>query len=95
MRNTAAQTLAAPVLAVAARHVGRRRRLIDEHQFQRIEVKLTLEPSPSPLKDVRAVLLARVRGFFLNVMSRRSKKRQIIDADTFDLAQAPDGRRFR
>jgi hypothetical protein len=82
MRNTTAQTLAAPASAVAARHVGRRRRLIDEHQFQRIEVKLTLEPSPSPLKDVRAVLLARVRGFFLNVMSRRSKKRQIIDADT-------------
>ena len=51
--------------AVAARHVGRRRRLIDEHQFQRIEVELTVEPSPPPLKDVRAVLLARVRGFFL------------------------------
>ena len=77
MRNTATQTLTAPTPAVTARHVGRRRRLIDEHQFQRIEVKLTLEPSPSPLKDVRAVLLARVRGFFLNVMSRRSKKRQI------------------
>ncbi len=42
-----------------------------------------LEPSPSPLKDVRAVLLAGVRGFFLNVMSWRSKKRQIIDGDTF------------
>jgi len=64
MRNTAAQTLAAPTSAVAASHVGRRRRLIDEHQFQRIEVELTVEPSPSPLKDVRAVLLARVRGFF-------------------------------
>ena len=64
MRNTAAQTLAAPASAAAARHVGRRRRLIDENQFQRIEVELTVEPSPSPLKDVRAVLLARVRGFF-------------------------------
>src|SRR5277367_422478 len=82
MRNAAAQTLAAPAPAVAARHIGRRRRLIDEHQFQRIEVELTVEPSPPPLKDVRAVLLARVRGFFLNVMSWRSKNRQIIDGDT-------------
>ena len=83
VRNAAAQTLAAPAPTVAARHVGRRRRLIDEHQFQRIEVELTLEPSPPPLKDVRAVLLAGVRGFSLNVMSWRSKKRQIIDGDTF------------
>ena len=83
MRNTAAQTLAAPAPAEAARHAGRRRRLIDEHQFQRIEIELTVEPSPSPLKDVRAALLTRVRGLFLNVMSWRSKKRQIIDGDTF------------
>ena len=41
VRNAAAQTLAAPAPTVAARHVGRRRRLIDEHQFQRIEVELT------------------------------------------------------
>ena len=59
VRNAAAQTLAAPAPTVAARHVGRRRRLIDEHQFQRIEVELTLEPSPPPLKDVRAVLLGK------------------------------------
>ena len=68
---------------VLLRHAGRRRRLIDEHQFQRIEIELTVEPSPSPLKDVRAALLTRVRGLFLNVMSWRSKKRQIIDGDTF------------
>jgi hypothetical protein len=66
MRNAAAQTLAAPAPAVAARHVGGPRCLIDEHQFQRIEVGLTVEPSPPPLKDVRAVLLARVRGFLWN-----------------------------
>jgi hypothetical protein len=35
-----------------------------------------------------------VRGFFLNVMSWRSKKRQIIDGDA-RLAHAPDGRRSR
>src|SRR5665811_2107860 len=57
IRNAAAQTLAAPAPAVAARHVGGCRRLIDEHQFQRIEVELTVEPSPPPLKDIRAVLL--------------------------------------
>jgi hypothetical protein len=56
--------LAAPAPTEAARHVGRRRRLIDEHQFQRIEIELTVEPSPSPRKDVRAALLTRVRGLF-------------------------------
>jgi G:T/U-mismatch repair DNA glycosylase len=83
VRNAAAQAVAAPAPAVATRHVGRRRRLIDEHQFQRIEVELTVEPSPSPFKDVRAVLLTRMRRLFLYVMSWRSKKRQIIDGDTF------------
>ena len=63
MRNTAAQTLAAPVPAEAARHAGRRRRLIDEHQFQRIEIELTVEPSPSPLKHVWAARYC-VRGLF-------------------------------
>ena len=95
MRNAAAQTLAAPAPAVAARHVGRRRRLIDEHQFQRIEVELTVEPSPPPLKDVRAVLLARVRGFFLNVMSWRSKNARSSMATPSRLAHATDHRRFR
>ena len=64
-------------------------------QMPGLNIKLTLEPSPSPLKDVRAVLLARVRGFFLNVMSRRSKKRQSSTPTPSHLAQAPDGRRFR
>jgi len=66
VRDAAAQASAAPAPAVAARHVGRRRRLVDEHQFQRIEVELTVEPSPPPLKDVRAVLFARVRRLLWN-----------------------------
>jgi hypothetical protein len=66
VRNAASQTPTAPASTVAARHVGRRRRLVDEHQFQRIEVELAVEPSPPPLKDVRPVLLARMRGFLWN-----------------------------
>jgi hypothetical protein len=83
MRNSATQAFAAPSSAVPTRHVGRRPRLVDEHQFQRIEVELAVEPSPPPFKDVRAVLFAGVRRLFLNVMSWRSKKRQIIDGDAF------------
>ena len=40
------------------------RRLIDEHQFQRIEIELTVEPSPSPLKDVRAACSLACADFF-------------------------------
>ena len=83
MRNAAAQTLAAPASAVAARHVGRRLPSSHQHQLPADRGRVTVEPSPPPLKDIRAVLLARVRGFFLNVMSWRSKNRQIIDGDTF------------
>jgi hypothetical protein len=82
MRNAATQTQSAPSPAVTARHVGHRRSLIDEHQFQWIEIELTVEPCPTPLTDVGPVLFVRVRGLFLNVMSWRSKKRQIIDGDT-------------
>ena len=66
MRNAAAQTLAAPAPTVAARHVGRRRGLVDEHQFQRIEVELTIEPPPPPFKDVGPVLFTRVRRLLWN-----------------------------
>ena len=51
---------------------------LDEHQFSEgVEVdprNIAVAAQGSP-----GGLLARVRGFFLNVMSRRSKKRQIID----------------
>ena len=83
VRNAAAQTSPASSPTVAARHVGHRRGLVDEHQFQRIEVELTIEPPPPPFKDVGPILFARVRRLFLNATSRRSKNRQIIDGDIF------------
>ena len=82
-RSRSRAELAASSPTVAARHVGRRCGLVDEHQFQRIEIELTIEPPPPPFKDVGPVLFARVRRLFLNVMSWRSKNRQIIDGDTF------------
>ncbi len=66
VRNAAAQTSPASSPTVAARHVGHRRGLVDEHQFQRIEVELTIEPPPPPFKDVGPVLFARVRRLLWN-----------------------------
>jgi hypothetical protein len=83
VRNTAAQTSPASSPTVTARHVGRRRGLVDEHQFQRIEVELTIEPPPPPFEPVGPILFARMRRLFLSVMAWRSKNRQIIDGDTF------------
>jgi hypothetical protein len=42
-----------------------------------------LRPKPllTPLQDVRALLFLGMRGFFLNVISCRSKKRQITDEE--------------
>ena len=50
------------------RYVSRRCALVDEHQFQRIEIELNIEPPPRLFKDVGKVLFARVRRLFLNVM---------------------------
>jgi hypothetical protein len=69
VRNAATEALTASTSAIAARHVGRRRGLVDEHRFQRVEVELSVEPSPSTFEDVRAVLLARLRRLYLYVMS--------------------------
>ena len=52
--------------------------LVDEHQTIRIEIELGIEPVPAPLQDVRAVLLGRVRGLFLNVRPQRSSKVQSV-----------------
>ena len=48
-----------------------------------LEVELAFEPHPASLTDVGTILFARVRRLFLYVMSWRSKKRQIIDGETF------------
>jgi hypothetical protein len=49
---------------VAARHVGCRPGLVDEHQPRRVEVELAIEPVLTRTQDVGAILLDRVPGFF-------------------------------
>jgi len=47
-----------------ARHVGGGPCLVDEDEAVGIEIELALEPILAALQDIRAVLLARVRGLF-------------------------------
>ena len=53
---------------MGARHVRLGPGFIDEDKPGRIEVDLFVEPRPSSLQDVRAVLLTGVRGLFLRVI---------------------------
>ena len=78
MRNAGAQPLALRRAAVLARHIGRGPGLVDEDEALGIEIELAVEPVLAPLQDVRAILLARVRGLFFHVMSWRSKKRHSV-----------------
>jgi hypothetical protein len=55
---------------MAAGHVRRRPRLIDEHQALWIQVELIVEPSLSLVQNVGSVLLDRVAGLFLRVIPR-------------------------
>ena len=58
--------------------------LIDEDEFFGIKIGLSVEPSLAASGDVRPLLLGGVRGFFLKLIPRRSKKYQIVagQADT-------------
>ena len=64
MGNADAKPLALGCASVAARHVGRGPRLVDEDETLGIEIGLALEPVFTPLQDIRAILLAGVRGLF-------------------------------
>ena len=78
VRNGRAAALAALGPASQPRKLGRKAGLIDENKMFRIKVWLALKPSLAPLGYVCAILLLGVRGFFLIVRSRRSRKRQIV-----------------
>lgn len=78
MRHAYPKPLAAPAAPMAARHIGRSPRLVDEDQPLRVKVQLILEPLLASGQDVGAVLLGRVRGLFLRVMAWRAKKRWIV-----------------
>src|SRR5208337_4257088 len=54
---------------------------VNEHELPRIEIELRPKPLLAPLQDVGALLFLGMRGFFLNVISCRSKKRQITDEE--------------
>ena len=56
-------------------HLGGNGCLVDEHQPLGVEVNLAVEPGPSALQDVGAVLLCRVAGLFLRVIPWRRKNR--------------------
>ncbi len=73
MRDACTQPLATRGAPALARHVRRRPRLIDEDKLFGIEVELVIEPLFASLYDVRAVLLARMGGLFLNVRPQRSR----------------------
>jgi len=49
--------------------------LVDEDQPVRIEIELAVEPVLAFREDVRALLLAGVRGLFLRVSRWRTRKR--------------------
>ena len=68
MREAHSQALALGAPAMAAGHVCRRPRLIDEHEALGLQIDLTIEPSPALAQDVGAVLLDRVPSLFLRVM---------------------------
>ena len=64
LRRTAAQTS----------HVGRRPRLVDKDEADGVEIELAVKPVFPALQNIRALLLRRVRGLFLNVSPQRSRK---------------------
>lgn len=65
LRHAHPTALAAGRTSVAAGHGGVDGRLVDEHEANRIEVELALEPRLARSPHVRPVLLGRVaRAFF-------------------------------
>ena len=81
MRNADAQPPPAPAASAFARQIGGSPGFIDENELPRIEVELRPKPRLTLLQDVRALLLLGMRGLFFNMISWRSKKRQITDEE--------------
>ena len=88
MRHPGAQALAAEGPPVPAGYLGAGAGLVDEDEALRVEIELALEPSPSAAQDVGSVLLRRMRGLFLSVIFRRSKKRHSVETATATLCSA-------
>jgi hypothetical protein len=67
--------LAACSPTIAARHVGGRRRLVQEHKPIRIELGLRVEPRLASSPYVRMLLLSWVRRPFFRLIPWRAMKR--------------------
>jgi hypothetical protein len=73
------QALAARAAAVAARHVGGRPGLIEEHEPCRVHEGLPGSPQPTLAGDVGAVLLGRPQGLFLRLRPIRRSALWIVE----------------
>ena len=82
VRDPGSEALALRRPAAQPGHVGGGPRLVDEHEPGRIEIELAVEPLFPSAQNVRAVLLGRVGGLFLNVRPARSRKVQMVPTDT-------------
>ncbi len=79
MRNLVDEALAFRRPAAQPGHVGLGPGLVDEHQSPGIDAALIGSPARAMAAYVRAVLLARDEGLFLNVTPILRKKRLIIE----------------
>jgi hypothetical protein len=64
MRHLRHEALSARRAPVVSDHLGRDRRLVDEHQAQRIEARLLGSQLGARGSDVRPILLGGVQRFF-------------------------------
>jgi len=64
VREAHLQALTLRAAAMAAGHVRRSPRLVDEHEAFRFKIDLSVEPVPTLLQDVGTVLPDRVPGLF-------------------------------
>src|SRR5271170_1999649 len=64
VRDGGTASLAAPRATTQASHLRRGAGFVDKHQPGGIEIRLTLVPGPTPLRDVRPIRLGGGRGFF-------------------------------
>ena len=79
MRDLVDEALSLRRPAAKAGHVGLRPGLVDEDQAPGIDEPLIGSPARAMAAYVRAILLARDEGLFLNVTPIRRKKRLIIE----------------
>jgi len=77
--NADAQPSPSPAASAFARQVGGSPGFVNKNKFSGIQVELCAKPLLALLQNIRALLFLGMRSFFLNVISCRSKKRQITE----------------